>query len=180
MSLLGQDLVETLAARSLPEAETAGKLVQVLRGTLKHVRTLSRGLVPVEVDAEGLMVALGDLAATTSELYSANCTFACATPVLVENNTTATNLYRIAREAVTNSLKHGRPRTIEINLATDDRRLVLCVWDDGIGIQESPGEGKGMGLKIMRYRAVSIGASLTIQPAEEGGTLLTCTLVKDS
>ena len=94
------------------------------------------------------------------------CTFDCKKPVQLADNQTATQLYCIAREAVTNALKHAQARNIRISLEGDDQAVTLRVQDDGIGLPEPPVDSKGMGLKIMRYRAGLINAHLSIGPAE--------------
>jgi PAS domain S-box-containing protein len=181
LGLLAEGLVEALAQSSPAEAVLATKVAEGLKRVLGQVRALSRGLVPVEVDAAGLMAALAELASRTSELRGVTCTFECREPVLVEDNQTATHLYRIASEAVTNVLKHGRAKTITISLEGDERSLTLRVRDDGVGFPREPSaEVKGMGLKIMRYRAGLINARLAIGPAEPAGTVVSCTLDKDT
>ena len=101
-------------------------------------------------------------------------------PVAVADNLTATHLYLIAQEAVHNAVKHARPRNIRISLDANDL-LVLSVQDDGIGMPASrPENHGGLGLRIMRNRAAIIGATLTIQPAEPTGTLVTCALKRNN
>jgi two-component system sensor kinase FixL len=147
-----------------------------LEKALSHVRALSKGLVPVEVDAEGLMVALADLAARTSELHGVDCTFRCKQPVCILDNQTATHLYRLSQESVTNSLKHGRASKIVISLTDDEDLITLRIADDGKGFSEDHHQATGTGLRIMRYRAGLIRAKLTIGPAHPRGTQVTCTL----
>jgi two-component system, LuxR family, sensor kinase FixL len=96
----------------------------------------------------------------------------------VEDNQTATHLYRIAKEAVTNALKHSGAKNITISLESDERFVKLHIHDDGGGFPREPLENKGMGLKIMRYRAGLINAGLSVGPAEPGGTLVSCTVNK--
>jgi signal transduction histidine kinase len=96
----------------------------------------------------------------------------------VEDNHTATHLYRIAMEAVTNALKHSRAKNITISLEGDEKSIALHIRDDGVGLPREPTETRGMGLKIMRYRAGLINAGLTVGPAELGGTLVSCTIPK--
>jgi nitrate/nitrite-specific signal transduction histidine kinase len=55
------------------------------------------------------------------------------------------------------------------------RLITLRVTDDGVGIETNP--GGGVGLQIMRYRASSIGAMLSIERREQGGTAVTCQVV---
>jgi PAS domain S-box-containing protein len=178
LGLLAEGLVEALEKGSPAEAVLATKVAEGLKRVLSQVRALSRGLIPVEVDAAGLMAALAELASRTSELHGVTCTFDCKEPVLVEDNQTATHLYRIAREAVTNALKHSRAKKITISLEGDGRSVTLRIRDDGVGLPREPVEVKGMGLKIMRYRAGLINAQLAVGPAESGGTLVSCTLSK--
>jgi signal transduction histidine kinase len=54
----------------------------------------------------------------------------------------------------------------------------MQIADDGEGFDPSHGEGRGMGLRTMRYRAGLIGASLTVAPVESGGTLVTCWIIE--
>jgi two-component system sensor kinase FixL len=184
LGLMAESLAESFADRAQPAAQTAQKIAAAVRRALKQVRALSRGLVPVEVDAEGLMLALAELAERTRDTSVApagsgpgrNCAFVCEEPVLVEDNRTATHLYHIAQEAVANALKHSQARNIEIRLEADDRELTLSVRDDGVGPPRRPAEAGGMGLKIMNYRAGLIGAALSVTPAAGGGTAVSCVL----
>jgi PAS domain S-box-containing protein len=178
LGLLAEGLVDALEKSSPGEAVFATKIAQGLQRVLGQVRTLSRGLIPVEVDAAGLMASLAELASQTSELHGVTCTFECWEPVLVEDNQTATHLYRIAKEAVTNALKHSRAKNITISLEGDTRSITLHIRDDGVGFPPEPVAIKGMGLKIMRYRAGLINAQLTVGPVGPGGTLVSCTLNK--
>ena len=132
--------------------------------------------MPVEVDVEGLMVALADLALRTSELPGVRCTFECDEPVCILDNQTATHLYRLSQETVTNALKHGHARKIVISLSDDGELITLKITDNGIGFTDNDLESGGMGLRIMRYRAELIRAKLTIAPAHRRGTEVTCTL----
>ena len=180
LGLLAEGLVEALQKTYPAEAVLAGKIAEGLRRVLDQVRALSRGLIPVEVDAAGLMAALAELASRTSELHGVTCTFECKEQVLVEDNHTATHVYRIAMEAVTNALKHSRAKNISISLEGDEKSITLRIRDDGVGLPREPPETRGVGLKIMRYRAGLINAGLTVGPAQAGGTLVSCTLDKSA
>jgi PAS domain S-box-containing protein len=178
LGLLVEALAERLEEQAPAAAPLAAKVGAGLRRALAQVRAYSRGLTPVELDSRGLLAALAELASRTNEVRGVCCTFACREPVGVEDNQTATHLYHIAQEAVTNALRHGRPHHIAISLEGDDRWLTLRVSDDGIGLPPEPADGKGMGLKIMRYRAGLIQARLTVEGTEPAGVLVTCTLGK--
>jgi PAS domain S-box-containing protein len=174
LAMMAERLAGELAGKKLPESKTAATIVDGLEEALSHVRALSKGLVPVEVDAEGLMIALSELASRTGELHDVNCTFECNEPVCVLDNPTAMHLYRLSQEAVTNAVKHGRGRNIRISLTDDTELLTLKIEDDGRGFEPAQEVSAGSGLRIMRYRAELIGATVSITSVQPHGTIITC------
>ncbi|MCH7685743.1 MAG: sensor histidine kinase, partial [Planctomycetes bacterium] len=172
---LAQSLCSQLQEKSLPESKTAEKITEGLKRAAKQLRTIAKGLIPVEVGSEGLMSGLLELAAATSDMNGIRCRFQCEQPVAVADDRIATQLYRIAQEAVTNAVKHGRPEHVQLTLERSGETITLKISDDGVGIPDQP-VGRGMGLQIMTYRAGLIGANLEIGASDKGGTLVTCTL----
>lgn len=176
LTMMTQRLAGELAAGDLPQAQSALKIHSRLEQALGHVRSLSKGLVPVEVDAEGLMLALSELAARTSEAHGVSCTFEYLRPVAIADNVTAMHLYRMTQEAVTNAVRHGRPRKIVIRLGSEGKLVTLRVIDDGKGFDVAASNIAGTGLRIMRYRADLIGAHLEITAARPQGTIVACSV----
>jgi PAS domain S-box-containing protein len=85
-----------------------------------------------------------------------------------------TTLYRIAQEALTNVAKHARATTVEIILERRNNHVLLIIEDDGVGFepaQEAAGR-QGFGLLGMRERAALVGATLEIESAGKGTTIL--------
>ena len=113
-ALAGQVLGEKLAAKSLPEAADANRVVGLVEDGISLARNLARGIYPVEMEAEGLMAAFQELAANITAISKITCVFDCPTPVLVHDALAATHLYRIAQEATTNAIRHGKARHIGI------------------------------------------------------------------
>jgi len=167
-------LEQQLAARALPEVAVAQKMGRVLDDAIAEARALSRGLFPVQLEADGLGLALQHLAAGVCARTRVNCRVEGPQTVLVRNNTVATHLYRIAQEAVNNAVKHSRAGSIVIQLKTDHNRIELKVSDDGIGMPKSRDPTGGMGLHILNYRAQAIGGTLTIERAPRHGTIVAC------
>jgi PAS domain S-box-containing protein len=178
LCMLADNLADALRESSPPDGQLARRIAQGLRQALGQVRALSRGLIPVEVDAEGLMAALTELTTRISDLHGLNCVFECAEPVPVEDNYTATQLYRIAQEAITNAIKHAQPHTIRVNLEARGHYLTLRIVDDGIGFSPAATNGDGMGLRIMSYRAGQIGAQFAVRPGPTRGAIVSCTLFR--
>jgi PAS domain S-box-containing protein len=171
-----QALAENLTAKT--QADQAGQIAAHVRDAIAQTRGLARGLSPVALEAEGLMTALKSLAEDTAKYFDVQCRFVNNTPVLMHNHTAATHLYRIAQEAVTNAIKHGKARGIEIHLLDEPDRVVLMVKDNGTGFTAQPNAGQGMGLRIMQYRAGLIGARVMLQPQMTGGLSVLCYLPK--
>jgi PAS domain S-box-containing protein len=178
LSLMAGVLADRLDP-STSEGRIAARIAEGIGQVLDQLRGVARGLIPVQVDVEGLMAALAELAFQTDELEGIDCRFDCDEPVTVRDNTTATQLYRIAQEAVTNAIRHGRPKNVRIALKGEGPWIRLEVSDDGVGVPESIDERAGRGLRMMRYRAGLVGASLSIGRAPAGGTLVRCVFSED-
>lgn len=150
------------------------KLVDGITRAQREVQAISRGLIPVRLDSEGLMDALRTLAVRTNELEGIISRFKCEQKVEVVDSVTATHLYRIAQEAVTNAIKHACAEHIRIALLVDDDQFVMQISDDGLGFDPNAKHRGGMGLATMRFRASMIGAQLTVRALDTGGTMISC------
>ncbi len=107
LNMLAGDLAEILRSDPSKASPLVERLVQGLQRSQQELRAVMRGLLPVSVDAEGLMAALSDLANRTQQTDKVTCVFDCPRPVFVEDNLVATHLYLIAQEAVHNAVKHS-------------------------------------------------------------------------
>lgn len=175
-ALAGQVLKQKLALRNQPEATDAGRVVELVEEGITMARDLARGLYSVEMQADGLMTALGELAANTTKWFKIQCQFQCPHPILIQDSNTAINLCRIAQEAVSNAVRHGSPTNILLNLAQANGRITLSIEDDGTGLADDWEKGPGIGTRIMAHRAAIIGATFNIDTNPLGGTLVQCTL----
>ncbi len=145
------------------------------------MRELSHGLLPVQVDAEGLIAALEELAATITNSGVIRCDFEYSRPVTDLTHSTATHLFRIVQEAVNNAVRHSQARRIVIRLEPFDGHVLLEISDDGTGIDPGvaqSGATQGTGLRTMYYRASQMGAHLEIDALPGGGTCVRCVFIK--
>ncbi|HEY2445465.1 MAG TPA: sensor histidine kinase [Rhizomicrobium sp.] len=175
-AIAGQVLREKLERQRLREAADAKKVVELIEEGVSLTRRSVKGLHPVAMDAEGLMLALEEFAATSGRLFEVNCRFVCESPVLVHSAATAEHLFRIAQEATRNAIQHGCAKEIVIELNTFEEGHELRIEDDGSGIAPSLSSTGGMGLRIMAHRAQLIGASFEVNQRTGGGTIVTCRL----
>lgn len=175
LGLMANALQQGLSAAA-QKNPIAPRLVEGIDRVHQQIRILSRGLVPVQVEAKGLWAALDDLTDTVSKQTGVSVTFDCPERCEVADHTRAKELFRIAQEAVSNALRHGRPQHIRVSLLSADEGLSLSIADDGVGISDQAADAAGMGLRIMEYRAEQIGGALYVRPAEGGGTVVTCSI----
>jgi PAS domain S-box-containing protein len=165
---------EKLKDHRLPYAADAAKIVKLVNDAINKTRELARGLSPVMSESHGLMSALRQLGTEVEDVFGVKCKLRCDTPVLLDDVSLATHLYHISQEAVSNAVKHGKARKIEIALAANDGRGTLTILDDGQGFKNIPSNSNGMGLNIMSHRAKMIGGTLDIHPRAPHGTVVAC------
>lgn len=176
IAIVGNSLSQRLQKKAPEEALDAAKISESVREAIAEARSVARGLVPVDVDANGLMVALRNLAAKVRQRSGLRCVFQCRRPAPIQSNETATHLYRIAQEALNNAVKHSSARKIMVSLENRDDGTELIVRDDGVGFGDHLRSGQGMGLHIMNYRARMIGGQLDVRPGGRRGVLVRCFL----
>jgi two-component system, LuxR family, sensor kinase FixL len=176
LGLLAQNLADNLRGQNLAaEHALAQKIASGIAATNRHVRSLAKGLVPVPVDAEGLMTALANLAERTGSEHGVSCRFVCPRPVRIADDSAALHLYRIAQEAVLNAVRHAAASEISIHLERTDLGLRIDVRDDGIGIDEKR-RGDGLGLRIMEHRCGLMGGTFSARRRARRGTVIRCTV----
>lgn len=81
-------------------------------------------------------------------------------------------LYRIAREAITNAIRHGNAKNIRIQLTMDDDAYRLSIVNDGLPLPSKI--ESGLGLKLMQHRTQQLGGDLKWDTTPNGNTRLLC------
>ncbi len=187
IAMMSKLLEKRLKGRALTESDDAKEIATLVNQAIDQTRSLAKGLHPVDLHSSGLMSALQMLAATTENVFGVCCIFKCNNAVPVDDASMALHLYRIAQEAVSNAIKHGKAKNIVLELSdgppprlasgdagAGQQTCTLTIRSDGRSFPKVPPHSKGMGLQIMAYRAEMIEASLDICPGETGGTVVTC------
>jgi signal transduction histidine kinase len=176
---LGLDLV---AARIGDDPAAARAMLAELKGetaaAVDDVRRLVNDLRPPALDELGLVRALRqqtDRMALRSPGLDIRVDSDPALPQLSAAIEVAA--YRIAVEAVTNSVRHAGASSCHVQVDADGA-LRLEVVDDGSGITE--GTPPGVGLAAMRERAAEVGGSCTVAPADGRGTRVLAVLPLDA
>jgi two-component system, NarL family, sensor histidine kinase NreB len=176
LEMMTHALLEQLKREAPGAVSPAQEIAAHIRQAIAHTRQLSHGLSPIALEDEGLMHALRELAQVTERSGRVKCEFACAHDVRFSDTNIATQLYRIAQEAVTNAVKHAHAKHIELTLERAGARLQLLVEDDGTGFTEGVSGRPGLGLGTMQFRARLIGADLETTSEPGKGVRVRCTL----
>ncbi|MBC8108874.1 MAG: ATP-binding protein [Anaerolineae bacterium] len=177
IALLSESLSNQLTAKSSPHALQAEQIASLVTETIGWTRELARGLSPLTLETDGLSAALEELAARASRLFTISCRFDCEQDTLPVADDAAIHVYRIVQEAISNSVRHGKAKHVEICAELESSVLTMTVTDDGSGLSAKTVAQPGIGLRIMQYRANLIGAKLHVaRVSERGGTIVSCTL----
>ncbi|MGV3520212.1 sensor histidine kinase [Luteitalea sp.] len=158
-----------------PAPALAGQLAELqdlAKQVLDGIRQRSRALHPVVLDDFGLEHALRshvELVARQTGLPIAVETTGDFTGLPAE---TATHLYRILQESLTNVVRHAGASEVAVHATRDATAVTLRVDDDGRGVQDGRATAPGLGLTSMRERAALMGGTFTIGEGPLGGTMV--------
>jgi signal transduction histidine kinase len=151
--------------------EPMGYVLSLAEAGLAEMRALIFELRPDSLEKDGLVVALTRQAAALGARHDLE-----VETELGEEPDAALEakeaLYRIAREALNNVIKHAQANRVVIRLEAGPREAMLEVQDDGIGFDpgdEFPGR---MGLGSMRERVAELGGTLEVESAAGAGTCI--------
>jgi PAS domain S-box-containing protein len=172
-------LKHRLDLQNHPEAGLALEITDLIHEAIGKTKTLTKGLCPVDMDAGGLVSSLNELKDYIRNVFGIDCTLECTPDLSITDNTVATNLYLIIREAVSNARRHGHADRIIITLQNTESHLAITVRDNGTGFSGEKSDN-GLGLSIMEFRATSIGATFELNSTPGKGTEILCTLKHES
>jgi len=174
LALMTKGLQLKLAKRRARETSDAARIHGLIQQAMSHARNLARDLATLDLKADDLPAALDGLAKHATGLFKISCRFESDGNIPPLEANVASQLYKITQEAVTNAIKHAKPKAVSISLANGADRLVLTIRNDGLPFPNLESPSTGMGLRIMNYRANLIGASLEIKGEGPRGTRVMC------
>lgn len=164
-------IVRRTAAPGLEELHgIASALVDALQETIDTARSISNELRPVTLDLQGLAPALRQLFERFEERYGVRATVRLPADPLRLSPSEATQMFRIAQEALTNVARHSGAGHVSLELSEGPGGVTMMMSDDGLGIDPGSVRHDAVGLLSMRERAREIGARLDVVPGLAGGT----------
>jgi two-component system sensor kinase FixL len=171
---LGMLATSLLNKASKPEHELAAKLARGLKEAISQVRALSRGLVPVDIEAGGFSSSLEMLVNDIRSSSKITIILNIRERVHILDNSSALHLYRIAQEALNNAIKHAQATRIEVTLGLEGNLGYLSIRDNGRGFEQARQQSSGLGLRIMQQRCTLIDAEIEIHSSPDHGTEVKC------
>lgn len=180
IGLICRNVARSMAQDGHAQAETITEIADLIQEADQQARALSRGLMPIELERNGLNEALNRLCVNAQRLFQVQCVFEDLGEETILKDTVALQMYRIAQEAINNACKHAQAAQVNVAWAEGADFYRLVVKDDGVGFPEAGIAHHGMGVNIMKYRASLIGAKLDLRPRTPHGTSVTCTLHKSA
>lgn len=168
-------LHQRLENESPDRAVEAEKIHSLVSRTIQHAHDLALDLAS-DLEGENLAPSLKQLAHRVKSLFAVQCEFESDGELPALQPAVSAHLYKIAQEALTNAIKHGKARRLALKLSLQERKLTLSIWNDGMPFPVNSSQKGRMGLRIMNYRANVVGAWLEIHSDEQSGTAVICSL----
>jgi PAS domain S-box-containing protein len=176
IALMTKGLHLKLSKEHSEGAQDAARIHRLVQEAMTHASDLAHDLATLDATHKELPQALDELAGRARQLFGITCRFSPQGAIPPLEPSVITQLYKIAQEAVTNAIKHGKAKRVGITLANGSDHLVLTVHNNGLPFPDLHSHSTGMGLRIMNYRASLIGATLEVKSAGDKGTQVTCCL----
>jgi signal transduction histidine kinase len=174
--------LDDLVAQVPEQSASIRTLRDVLDRVEAQLRRLARELRPTILDDLGLAPALEWLAQGLAKRRDVTITVAAPERRLAPEVETA--LYRIVQEALTNAVRHARPRRIEVEVREEGSRIRAMVRDDGHGFDAAAALARrgdrGLGLIGIRERAAALGGTAEIRSTPDRGTELCVVIPRET
>jgi PAS domain S-box-containing protein len=169
LSFRAKALASRLERAGRSEAQQAEELHAALGTVANRARNLSRMLAPTSPEQGGLVAALARLCRSTGAYSGVEVVLRHSGHLPELEPWRSNHVYLIAQEALRNAVQHGRASRVHVTLVGREDRLVLTVtslqgrWDPEV-------HRDGLGIRIIRYRARTLNATVGIRVHRTGVT----------
>lgn len=173
LTLLAEAGQRMVTARDLQQIEgNQTRLGDIAQQALQEMRLLVYELRPVALERQGLIGALEQRLETVERRAGIQARIRVQGQIDLPRDVEE-ELYRIAQEALNNSLKHTQASMVDLTLEADGDSVTLKVFDDGQGFDpQAMSDRGGLGLVSMQERAERIGGRLAIHSTPRDGTTI--------
>jgi len=136
------------------------ELNQELLGATDRVRSMARGLFPVQLSYSTLRRALTEFVQQTKLRFPVKFTLHLPRRLAAHSPEQIIHIYRIAQESVSNSVRHGKATEIRLVVTSDRQMMRMAIEDNGTGFPLNGAQPEGIGMHVMQYRARVLGGEL--------------------
>jgi NarL family two-component system sensor histidine kinase LiaS len=159
--------VENSADLKTIQSQTALSL-KILHEAQNEMRALLLHLRPIELEGKSLSIGLTGLINELTAKISANINYRLddvhSTPIVEDN------LFRMAQEVLSNTLRHAHAENIDIVLRESSGVIILTIADDGVGFDQTKTRATSYGLSNLEERSLLLGGHCEIRTAPNQGT----------
>jgi PAS domain S-box-containing protein len=176
VSLLLKALETNLTNKHVSEAQDTRKVQRLIGQIVNHTHDLAHCFSNLDVEGSDLGAQLKKLVTNVRKTFDINCRLRLTESLPLLPPDITLQLFKIAQESVSNAIKHGKATTVSLALTLEGGELCLQIRNDGVPFPVDREPNNRMGLRIMNFRAHTIGGKLEIRPHGNAGTLVTCTV----
>lgn len=161
------------AAKVAPAlASDIAEMEHELKGATTRVRAMAHGLFPVQLDYFTLRHALQELVRQMAARFPVKFIAQFSGHISSHSPEQILHVYRILQEAVGNSIRHGRAKTIRIFVAASPESMQVRIEDNGSGFPADTAHLDGIGMHIMQYRTRMLGGEIRFRNLSRRGALI--------
>lgn len=143
-------------------------VLKILHEAQNEMRALLLHLRPIELDGKSLAAGLNSLTDELQAKISANINVKLSD--IQASSNIEDNLFRMAQEILSNTLRHAQADNIEVFLKEHYDNIILKIADDGVGFDTSDSKSASYGLVNIKERALLLGGEVKIVSAPNQGT----------
>ncbi len=162
LSCLTRVLENRLAPQVPHEVDNLREINRQLVDAMDRTRALTHGLYPAKMRSGDARPALLELAKQVEVRFGVTVKTSFRGQFPAHEAHEILHVYRIAQEALSNAIRHGRATRLDVSLERKKSGMCLCIRDNGTGFPAEQPPRQGIGLQIMQHRADEIGATITV------------------
>jgi PAS domain S-box-containing protein len=164
-------LIKKIVVKDDVIEEKINEMIRLIDETIISVRRISANLRPNILDDLGLVTALQWHSAEVEKRFGIKINFVSEFDVVEVPVATATGLFRIYQEALTNAVRHANAHEVNSTLQMANNKITLQIQDDGKGIDlDNDLKKKSFGLLGIKERAFVMGGQYELKSEPGKGT----------
>jgi two-component system sensor histidine kinase DegS len=165
-----------LAQKHLPEVKETRKVLALVDTVINHTHDLAHCFSSMDLQGDDLCFLIKKLSTSVKQTFPVVCRFQAVGVIPVLPAEMTAQLYKIVQESISNAIKHAKAKKVLVSLARQRGKLILQVKNDGVPFPIERAPSRRMGLRIMNYRAQTLGGTFDIRPNGRSGALVTCSI----